>query len=242
MSGEQLIARMMRVLQLGDSVLPVGSFSFSNGLESAVQEGVVRDEITLGEFVLSAVSRAATSDGIALLAAHRAALGTDIGRVDIERVDIGRVLAADRAVYERKLGEESRTMTVRMGRKLAEVSASATRAPLLGQWLHRVRAGETPGTYPVALGVLFAELGSPEADAFAVHQYGVAMTTLSAALRLMRVNHRQVQAILTAANGTVPGDYARVRDASLTDMAGFAPMTDILAAIHVRSHVRMFMN
>jgi urease accessory protein len=230
--SEELIARMMRVLQFGDSVLPVGSFSFSNALEPAVQENVVRDESTLGEFVLAAVSRAATCDGIALLAAHRAALGHDIGRV----------VAADKAVHDRKLGEEARTMTVRMGRKLAEVSTSAVRAPLVGQWLGRIRDGATPGTYPAGLGVLFAELGSPEADAFAVHQYGVAMTTLSAALRLMRVDHRQVQAILAAASGTVPGDYAAVRDASLADMAGFAPMTDILGAIHVRSHVRMFMS
>ena len=28
----------------------------------------------------------------------------------------------------------------------------------------------------------------------------------------------------------------------VTDMAGFTPMADILAAVHVRSHVRMFMN
>jgi len=33
-----------------------------------------------------------------------------------------------------------------------------------------------------------------------------------------------------------------IRHASLPDMAGFTPMADILAAIHVRSHVRMFMN
>jgi urease accessory protein len=92
------------------------------------------------------------------------------------------------------------------------------------------------------LGVLFAELGSPEEDAFAVHQYGVAMTMLSAALRLMRIDHRQVQALLHAADQTVPGDYARVREASLADMASFTPMADILAAVHVRSHLRMFMN
>ena len=87
-------------------------------------------------------------------------------------------------------------MTVRMGRKLAEVGTAAVTAPLLGRWLGLVRDGATPGTYPAGLGVLFAELGSPEQDAFAVHQYGVAMTTLSAALRLMRIDHRQVQAIL----------------------------------------------
>ncbi|HEV2259889.1 MAG TPA: urease accessory protein UreF [Streptosporangiaceae bacterium] len=226
------IVRMMRVLQFGDSVLPIGSFSFSNALESAVQEGVVGDAATLGEFVTATARRAATSDGIALLEAHRAA----------RQPDIERITRADRAVFERKLGEETRTMTVRMGRKLAEVATAAVHAPLFGPWLDRVRDGATPGTYPVGLGVLFADLGSPEEDAFAVHQYGVAMTILSAALRLMRIDHRQVQAILYAADQTVPGDYAAVREASLSDMAGFTPMADILAAIHVRAHVRMFMN
>jgi len=226
------IARMMRVLQFGDSLLPIGSFSFSNALESAVQEGTVRDTTTLGEFVTAAARRAATSDGIALLEAHRAAC----------KRDIGRIVEADRAVFERKLGEETRTMTIRMGRKLAEVSTAAVAAPLLGLWLDQVRDGITPGTHPVGLGVLFAELGSPEEDAFAVHQYGVAMAMLSAALRLMRIDHRQVQAILHAVDQTVPGDYAAVREASLADMASFTPMADILAAVHVRSHVRMFMN
>lgn len=226
------IARMMRVLQFGDSLLPIGSFSFSNALESAVQEGVVRDAATLGEFVTASARRAATSDGIAVLEAHRAA-----GEPDVERI-----VRADRAVFERKIGEETRTMTVRMGRKLAEVSTAAVQAPLLSLWLGRARDGITPGTYPVGLGVLFAELGSPEEDAFAVYQYGVAMTMLSAALRLMRIDHRQVQAILYAADQMVPGDYAAIRDASLLDMASFTPMADILAAIHVRSHVRMFMN
>ena len=226
------VARMMRVLQFGDSLMPIGSFSFSHALESAVQEGVVRDAATLGEFVTASARRAATSDGIAVLQAHRAACGPDVERI----------VRVDRAVFERKLGEETRTMTVRMGRKLAEVSTAAVQAPLLSGWLGLVRDGITPGTYPVGLGVLFAELGLPEEDAFAVHQYGVAMTMLGAALRLMRIDHRQVQAILYAAGQKVPGDYAAVREASLPDMASFTPMADILAAIHVRSHVRMFMN
>ena len=225
------IARVMRVLQFGDSVLPIGSFSFSNALESAVQEEVVRDPAALGEFVLVSARRAATSDGIALLEAHRAA----------RQADLDRIVRADRAVFERKLSEETRTMTVRMGRKLAEAGTAAVAVSQLGRWLDLTRRGAAPGTYPVGLGVLFAELGSPETDAFAVHQYGAAMTMLSAALRLMRIDHRQVQAILAKVNETAADDYAAVRGASLSDMASFAPMADILAAIHVRSHIRMFM-
>ena len=34
---------LARMLQFGDSMFPVGGFSFSNGLESAVQKGVVTD-------------------------------------------------------------------------------------------------------------------------------------------------------------------------------------------------------
>jgi urease accessory protein len=58
----------------------------------------------------------------------------------------------------------------------------------------------------------------------------------------MRLDHRQAQAILYAVNGDVEADYADVRGAALDDMAGFAPMADILGAIHVRSRVRLFMS
>ena len=226
------LARLMRILQFGDSLLPIGSFSFSNALEPAVQAGVVPDADALAAFVRTAVRRSATSDGIALLHAHRGAAEQDINWI----------VRADRAVFERKLSEEARAMTVRMGKKLAEVSTSAAAAPLVGTWLSLVRDGAAPGTYPAGLGVLFADLGSPEEDAFAVHQYGVAMTTLSAVLRLMRIDHRQVQAILSATCATVAGDYTDVCRSSLCDMASFAPVSDVLASMHVHSHVRMFMN
>jgi urease accessory protein len=226
------LARLMRMLQFGDSLLPIGSFSFSNALESAVQAGVVTDADSLSEFVLTAARRSATSDCIALLDAHRGAAAQDMDRV----------VRADRAVFERKLSEEARTMTVRMGKKLAEVSTAAVELPLVSKWLRLVRDGTAPGTYPAGLGVLFAELGSPEEDAFAVHQYGVAMTTLSAALRLMKIDHRQVQAILYATCAVVSEDYEDVRQSSLSDMASFAPMADVLASMHVQSHVRLFMN
>ena len=226
------LARLMRALQFGDSLLPIGSFSFSNALEPAVQAGVVTDADSLGEFVRTAARRSATSDGIALLDAHRGAAAQDMDRI----------VRADRAIFERKLSEEARTMTVRMGKKLAEVSTAAVPLPQVSKWLGLVREGTAPGTYPAGLGVLFAELGSPEEDAFAVHQYGVVMTTLSAALRLMKIDHRQVQAIVYSVNSKASEDYADVRQASLSDMASFAPVADVLASLHVRSHVRLFMN
>ncbi len=65
---------MARLLQFGDSTFPIGGFSFSCGLESAIQTKVVRCVETLSEFTLTMVDQAARGDGVALVWAHRAAL------------------------------------------------------------------------------------------------------------------------------------------------------------------------
>jgi urease accessory protein len=226
------IPDLLHALQFGDSMFPVGAFSFSNGLEPAIQEHVVCDPGTLAEFVRTATRQAATCDGVALIEAHR---GTRCG-------DRRRVQVADRALYARKMNDEMRTMTVRMGRKLAQGAERIVGGPTLGGWLREVTEETTPGTYPVSLGVLFAELGMAEPDAFAVHQHGVALMMLGAALRLMPLHHLDSQAILAAIDESVADDYRYVSGLTLADMSAFTPQLDVLAASHVSAHVRMFMN
>jgi urease accessory protein len=231
--AERALDFAVRLLQFGDSVFPVGSFTFSNGLEMAVQTGVVRDRATLAAYVRTVTRQAATSDGIAVLAGHR-------GAVDGDPDQLRR---ADEAVLLRKLNEEARTMTVRMGRKLAEAASRIVGDSVLNKRFRAAAADDpVPVTYPVALGALFAALDLSEEDAFAVHQYGAAMVVLSAALRLLRVDHLDAQEILFAVNATVADDYRDVAGAGLADMRAFAPVIDVLAAAHQQAHVRLFMN
>jgi urease accessory protein len=221
-----------RLLQFGDSMFPIGGFSFSCGLESAVQAGVVRDRATLHEFARTAIEQAARGDGIALIAAHRAAAAGDAAML----------IAIDRKVFARKPSDETRTMSTRMGRKFTEIGVEVVGAPLIRSWLARIAEGHAPGCYPVALAVNFAAQGLSAHDAFVVHQYGVASTILGAALRLMRVSHVDTQAILYSLNAGVEDAYEVAAAAQLSDMAGYAPLADILAAIHTKAHVRLFMN
>jgi urease accessory protein len=225
-------SRLARMLQFGDSMFPIGSFAFSGGLESAIQKRVVTDAETLHAFARTAVEQAAMGDGIALVWAHRAAAAGDLD----DLIDI------DQRVYARKLSGETRTMSVRMGKKFTEMGVEMIGAPLLKAWRERIDAGATPGCYPVALGVNFAVQGLPARDAFVVHHYGVAAMILSAALRLMRISHVDTQRMLYRLNADADADYETAAAAGLTDMASFAPLTEILAAVHVKAHVRLFMN
>ncbi|MDM0015553.1 urease accessory UreF family protein [Variovorax sp. J22P168] len=223
---------LMRVLQFGDSTLPVGAFSFSNGVESAIQTGIVRDLESLKGFVLAAAWQSAQLDGVALLAAHRAAL----------RHDLEGVIEADNALMLRRVGDEQRLMSTRMGKKLAQLGSGLFDDELLVGWLAAIADGRTPGSFPVAHGLMFAAHALPEEDAFAVHQYGVTQMMLGAALRLMRVDHLQTQKILFDISAGVHDLYVQVRDVELDEMTGFAPVFDVLVAHHVGAHVRMFMN
>ncbi|HSD54745.1 MAG TPA: urease accessory protein UreF [Burkholderiales bacterium] len=225
-------APLARALQFGDSMFPIGGFAFSGGLESAIQKRVVTDADTLQAYARTAVEQAALGDGIALVWAHRAA---STGNVD-------KLIRIDERVYARKLSGETRTMSVRMGKKFAEMGAEVIGAPLLKTWRERIDAGATPGCYPVSLAVNFAAQGLAARDAFVVHQYGVAAMILSAALRLMKISHVDTQRILYQLNAAAEAAYETAAAARLSDMAGFAPLTEILAAVHVKAHVRLFMN
>ncbi len=223
---------LARALQFGDSTLPTGAFTFSHGLESAIERRVVTDAATLKAFVRTALEQASGSDVIALQEAYDAALERDLDRVAL----------IDRYLFNRKLNEEPRLMTIRTGKKLVEMAAKAVGGEMIGEWLGRIVASGTPGCYPVSLAVIFVATGLSLQDCVVVHQYGVAMAILSAALRLMKVDHFETQRILFELNREIGNDFVCSSKKKLTDIAGYAPTIDVLAAVHVRAHVRLFMS
>jgi urease accessory protein len=58
----------------------------------------------------------------------------------------------------------------------------------------------------------------------------------------MKVSHVDTQRVLYQLGASADAAYEKAAAARLEDMAGFAPLTEILAAVHVKAHVRLFMN
>lgn len=216
-----------------DSAFPVGTFSFSNGLETASHIGLITDRDSLAQYTAAAARQAAFSDGVAALHAYRAA---KVGNYDD-------ILLADSRIMLLKMNDEARLMLTRMGKKLAELSRRLfPDNSFFGKWLDDIKDGKTPGTYPVAQGIAFAAAGLDEALLFASHQYGVINMILSAALRCVRVSHYDTQQILLDLSAKTEEYYAEAREMTFEDMNVFVPEMDILASMHEKGNMRMFMN
>lgn len=222
----------MRLLQLTDSTFPVGTFSFSNGLETAAHEGIVYDAKTLEEYTQAIALQAAYSDGIVALHAFRAA----------NEKQYEALLDADHRLIQFKMNDEARQMLRRMGKKLAELSVDILDEPIIRQWLTDIGAERTPGTYPVAQALAFSVAGLSEEELFCSHQYGVINMVLSAALRCVKVSHYDTQRILYKLSGYSQNIFEEVRTLNFDDMNAFVPQIDILASLHEKGTMRMFMN
>lgn len=109
-------------------------------------------------------------------------------------------------------------------------------------WLAQIKSGDTPGTQPVTQAIVMAVQGIGEREVVVMHQYGIAMTILSAAMRLMRITHFETQHILFELNNDIETfcDIAACGD--IEQMSSYVPVIDVLAAVHTKSFVRLFMN
>jgi urease accessory protein len=220
------------LLQMSDSAFPIGAFSFSNGLETAANQNIVHSTLTLEQYTLTAMRQSAYTDGIAAITAYRAAIAGNYGMI----------VSADHALTRSKMNSENRLMLERMGRKAAELGVRLYDDELLKQWLDDIKSLVAPGNYPIAQGMMFAIAELSEYELFVSHIYGVINMILGAALRCVRVSHYDTQAIHARLSEHTDTLFDEVRALALSDMQAFAPQADILASMHEKGAMRMFMN
>lgn len=224
---------LFHLLEFSDGAFPVGSFSFSNGLETAAHLGIVSDAESLKSYTISVATQAAFSDGVAALLAYRA----------INNGDYQGFCEADRQIMLFRLNEEARLMLARMGKKLAELGKRLfPESGLFQRWLEDINNGTTPGSYPAAQGLVFALAKLDEKALFISHQYGVINMILSAALRCLRVSHYDTQRIMFDMAFHVEDAYEKAKNMGFENMNAFAPQMDIFASLHEKGRMRMFMN
>jgi urease accessory protein len=222
---------LLAALQLADSAFPSGAYTLSGGLETLLEDGIVREVDDIGRCLRATLmGRAAPGDLAALMAAHRAASDADVPTI----------LAIDQRLAATKLAAEDRDGSRRVGGRLVVEAARLVSSPALDGLRDAIAAGSTPGTSAVAFGVAASALGIPRRAAAVAAGNALATALLSAAVRLGRMGHGDLQRLL---RGAAPTIRRAVDLAEATDWRALrpsAPGLDIAIARHETATGRLF--
>ncbi|MGV3494142.1 MAG: urease accessory protein UreF, partial [Ramlibacter sp.] len=104
-------AALLQLMWLASPALPVGGFSYSEGLEAAVEAGLVRDEGSAGEWLVAQLQLSLARSDLAVVAAAVAAARAG---------DEARLQALDAWVRQTRETSELRLQAEQMGRSMLE--------------------------------------------------------------------------------------------------------------------------
>ena len=215
---------LLRLLRLASPALPIGGFSYSEGLEAAIDGGRVGDEATVGDWLVAQLELTQARSELAVVAAAVRAVRTG---------DTERLRGLDRWVRLTRESAELRLQSEQMGRSLAdwlrglEPQAAAT----LTGW---------HPTYPVSYAIAAAAGEAALADICAAFTFAWAENLVQAALKALPLGQTAGQRVLARLCARIPAAVAQALALEEVQRQAFAPMLAIVSAQHETQYSRLF--
>jgi urease accessory protein len=207
---------------------PVGAFSYSSGIEWAVETGDITDAAALQSWLGVMLSEGGGyCDAVLFAQAHRAALDDD----DKALYEVAELAAAFAPSKERHL-----EMTAQ-GNAFVEAARAAWGCAALDR-LKSIWDG--PVAYPVAVAVAAAGHGIALEPALAAYLQALAANWVSAGVRLIPLGQTQGLRVLAALALAVAATAQRALNASLDDIGSAAFRSDLASVLHETQYTRLF--
>jgi urease accessory protein len=221
-------AALYRLMTWLSPAFPVGAFSWSSGIEWAVEAGDIVDVTTLQDWLASMLADGpGFCDGVFLAHAHRAAASID----EASLRDAAELAAAFAPSRERHLE------TSAQGRAFIEIARAAWNCGGLDRL---IAACEGAIVYPVAVGIVSAAHAVPLASTMHAFLHAVTSNWISAAARLIPLGQTDSQRALAALEPVVVATGKRALGALLDDLGSATFRADLGSMRHETQYTRLF--
>jgi len=221
-------AALYRLMTWLSPAFPVGAFSYSSGIEWAVEAGDILDAASLRDWLASMLAEGSGfCDGLLLAHAHRAAASGDARALR----DVAELAAALVPSRERQLE------TTAQGRAFVDIARAAWDCDGLAPM---IAACEGPIVYPVAVGVVSAAHGIPLRATMHAFLHALVSNWISAGARLVPLGQTDSQRVLALLEPVVAATARRALAASLDDLGSATFRADLAGLRHETQYTRLF--
>ena len=225
---ESEAAALYRLMTWLSPAFPVGAFSYSSGIEWAVETGDIADAASLrGWLAAMLADGSGFCDSVFLAHAHRAALLHD----EVALRDVAELASAFVTSRERQLE------TSAQGRAFVDIARAAWNCDGLEQMLANCDGSIV---YPVAVGLVSAAHAIPLAPALHAFLHALASNWISAGARLIPLGQTDSQRVLALLEPVVVATARRALAASLDDLGSATFRADLASMRHETQYTRLF--
>ncbi len=219
------LAARLRLLQLASPALPVGAYSYSQGLEAAVEAGVVRDAQSAADWIGAVFALSAQSMEAPLFARIAAAW---------ERGDGGAAAEWNAELVASRETAELRAETLQMGASL--------RTLLRDLGVEGIAALDAVDelAYPTAFAFAASAWRIDPAEALAAYLFAWLENQVLAAVKSVPLGQTEAQRMLLGLAARIPDALAHACAARDEDLSNFAPGLAILSSRHETQYSRIF--
>jgi urease accessory protein len=221
-------AALYRLMSWFSASYPIGAFSYSSGIEWAVEAGDIRDATTLKSWLAVMIGEGGGfCDAVFFAHAYRAA---DCGD-DVLLREVAELAVAFAPSKERQLE------TTAQGGAFFEVTRAAWPSPMLD------RLAAVPGNgaaLPVAAAIACAGHGIPLRPALHCHVQMFAANLVSAGVRLIPLGQSDGQRVLAALEPVVARTVVQALETPLDEVGGAALRADLASMHHETQYTRLF--
>ncbi|MEZ5664705.1 MAG: urease accessory protein UreF [Burkholderiaceae bacterium] len=223
-------AALLRLLWLASPALPVGGFSYSEGLEAAVEAGLVSDEASAAAWISDQIHLGLARSELPVIVQALRAWRHD---------DLDRVRTLNDWVLQTRETREMRLQCEQMGRSLLEWARSLGD---LGQGLgDRLQSAQLdPPTYPVACACALAASPCDEREALVSFAFGWSENLVQAAIKAIPLGQSAGQRTLARLAGQIPLAVDHALSLPEDGRQAFTPGLAILSARHESQYSRLF--
>jgi urease accessory protein len=220
---------LLRLMWLASPALPVGGFSYSEGLEAAVEAGRVTNEAQAGDWLL---------DQLHLALARADAPAAAQAVLAWQAHDLPRATALNDWVLATRETAELRLQAEQMGRSLVEWLRNGAQAD--DPRLPACAALAPAPTWPVAFALAATLAGADARDALLAFAFGWAENMVQAAMKAVPLGQAAAQRMLERLADAIPGAVDEALARSDDARQAFTPMLAILSAQHETQYSRLF--
>ena len=219
---------LLRLMTWLSPAFPVGAFSYSCGIEWAVEAGDIGDAAMLRDWLAVMLAEGSGfCDGVFLVHTYRAAAQRDLASL--------RAIAELAAAYVPS--RERQLETSAQGRAFIEIARAAWPCDGLDQ---TVTGCGGPVIYPVAVGLVSAVHGLPLAPTLHGFLHALVSNWISAGARLIPLGQTDSQRVLASLEPVVTATATRALAASLDDLGSASFRADLASMRHETQYTRLF--